>query len=228
VAGLPSGIGGQTKTPRELGPRGVCLDLSQSLPDSVCARTAEKNDMHLNGSQWICSTARATGREPFRGPSNPWIQRDGAIRSNGIAPSGHDDANLLHRRKLADHGVRVRTRARRSAKRKFVPSGARRLMEVSRHSAGHSSVASCRAAPRAWCRRIRSAFSRLPIYGQCTGRFVEQTSNSPAVVTGEKRPQRGRFRQMPVACKSSELGPIPPAQDHDAGCHQRCQLGCPN
>jgi hypothetical protein len=39
VAGLPSGIGGQTKTPRELGPRGGCLDLAQSLPDSVCTRT---------------------------------------------------------------------------------------------------------------------------------------------------------------------------------------------
>jgi hypothetical protein len=27
IAGLPAGIGRQTKTPRDLGPRGVCLDL---------------------------------------------------------------------------------------------------------------------------------------------------------------------------------------------------------
>ena len=61
------------KTPRELGPRGVCLDLSQSLPDSVCARTGGKNDMRLHASQSNYSTGRVTGREPFFVPSHPGI-----------------------------------------------------------------------------------------------------------------------------------------------------------
>src|SRR3989304_3927664 len=99
-AGSPSGIGRQTKTPRELAPRGVCPDVSLSLPNSVCTRPGAKDAMG----------ARVKSIE-FYGPGDgpgavlraqPAGNRD--RKPAGRAPRDHD-VELLHGRELGDHGL---------------------------------------------------------------------------------------------------------------------------
>src|SRR5881628_126860 len=90
AAGLPSGIGRQTKTPRELDPRGVCLDLSRSCTQlrlyqnrATASHAAPAKSIEFDGPG---DRSRAVlGAEPARDR-----HREPARR-----PPGDDDVDLV-------------------------------------------------------------------------------------------------------------------------------------
>ena len=72
VAGLPSVIGGQEKTPHEVDLARRCSRSLIVSPIFVWAESGARFTQHGGTSQPV-STIRVTGREPFRVPSQPGI-----------------------------------------------------------------------------------------------------------------------------------------------------------